>query len=81
MSMGHQASLNAFEMAGIETKEIELIIIATIAPDTHCPLAANWLQAKLGADQAVSFDVTAASRKKIWSAFRFSVADSPGEVL
>ncbi len=34
--------------------------MATITPDTHCPAAANWLQAKLGADQAVTFDVTAA---------------------
>ena len=46
--LGHQASLNALEMAGVETKEIELIIVATITPDTHCPSAVNWLQAKTG---------------------------------
>jgi 3-oxoacyl-[acyl-carrier-protein] synthase-3 len=34
--------------------------MATITPDTCCPSAANWLQAKLDAPQAVTFDVTAA---------------------
>jgi 3-oxoacyl-[acyl-carrier-protein] synthase-3 len=34
--------------------------VATITPDTGCPSAANWLQAKLDAPQAVTFDVTAA---------------------
>ncbi|MBW1995009.1 MAG: beta-ketoacyl-ACP synthase 3, partial [Deltaproteobacteria bacterium] len=40
--------------------DIDLIIVATITPDTCCPSAANWLQAKLDALQAVTFDVTAA---------------------
>jgi 3-oxoacyl-[acyl-carrier-protein] synthase-3 len=47
-------------MAGMKVEDLQLIIVATITPDTHCPAAANWLQAKLGADQAVTFDVTAA---------------------
>jgi 3-oxoacyl-[acyl-carrier-protein] synthase-3 len=34
--------------------------MTTMTPDTCCPAGANWLEAKLGADQAVSFDVTAA---------------------
>jgi 3-oxoacyl-[acyl-carrier-protein] synthase III len=38
----------------------DLIIVATITPDTCCPSSANWLQAKLEAPHAVSFDVTAA---------------------
>jgi len=54
------ASLRAMEAAGMTVEEIELIIVATITPDTHCPAAANWLQAKLGAHDAVTFDVTAA---------------------
>ena len=41
-------------------QDIDLIIVATITPDTCCPSAANWLQAKLEAPQAVTFDVTAA---------------------
>jgi 3-oxoacyl-[acyl-carrier-protein] synthase-3 len=58
--LGYEASLKAFEMAGMTAKDIELIIVATITPDTCCPSAANWLQAKLDAPQAVTFDVTAA---------------------
>ena len=58
--LGYEASLKAFEMAGITVKDIDLIIVATITPDTCCPSAANWLQAKLDAPNAVTFDVTAA---------------------
>ncbi|MGD8342335.1 MAG: beta-ketoacyl-ACP synthase III [Desulfobacterales bacterium] len=54
------ASQKALEAAGLTTKDIDLIIMATITPDTCCPSAANWLQAKLDAPQAVTFDVTAA---------------------
>lgn len=55
-----QASRRALEMAGRTAEDLDLILVATITPDTCCPSAANWLEAKLGADQAVSFDVTAA---------------------
>ena len=44
----------------MSAREIDLIIVATITPDTCCPSAANWLQAKLDAPRAVTFDVTAA---------------------
>ena len=55
-----EASKAALDMAGFKIKDLPLIILATITPDTHCPAGANWLQAKLGADNAVTFDVTAA---------------------
>ena len=58
--LGLRASLNALETAGLSASDIDLIIVATITPDTCCPSAANWLQAKLEAPQAVTFDVTAA---------------------
>jgi 3-oxoacyl-[acyl-carrier-protein] synthase-3 len=58
--LGYHASLKALEMAGMGAEEIDLIIMATITPDTCCPSAANWLQAKLAAPRAVTFDVTAA---------------------
>ena len=58
--LGYQASLRALEMAGMTAEEMDLIIVATITPDTCCPSAANWLQAKLDAPRAVTFDVTAA---------------------
>jgi 3-oxoacyl-[acyl-carrier-protein] synthase-3 len=58
--LAKEASSQAMEMAGISAKELDLIILATITPDTCCPSGANWLEAKLGAQRAVSFDVTAA---------------------
>jgi 3-oxoacyl-[acyl-carrier-protein] synthase-3 len=58
--LAYEASLKALDMAGMTSKDLDLIIVATITPDTGCPSAANWLQAKLDAPQAVTFDVTAA---------------------
>ena len=55
-----EASLKALDMAGMKAKDLDLIIVGTITPDTCCPSAANWLQAKLDAPDAVAFDVTAA---------------------
>ena len=54
------AALKALEAAGMSAADIDLIIVATITPDMCCPSAANWLQAKLDAKNAVSFDITAA---------------------
>ncbi len=58
--LAYEASLKALEMAGLTAKDMDLIIVATITPDTCCPSAANWLQAKLDAPQAFTFDVAAA---------------------
>jgi 3-oxoacyl-[acyl-carrier-protein] synthase-3 len=58
--LGYRAALKALEMAGMTARQIDLIIVATITPDTCCPSAANWLQAKLDAPQAITFDVAAA---------------------
>ena len=58
--LGYEASLKALDMAGLGPQDLDLIILATITPDTCCPSGANWLQAKLNAPQAASFDITAA---------------------
>jgi 3-oxoacyl-[acyl-carrier-protein] synthase-3 len=58
--LAYEASLKALDMAGMKVSDLDLIIVATITPDTCCPSAANWLQAKLEAPEAVTFDVTAA---------------------
>jgi len=66
------ACKRALAAAGMTADAIELIVMATITPDTHCPAGANWLEAKLGAKHAVSFDVTAACTGFI---FALSVAE------
>ena len=66
------ASERALEMAGLKTDDIDLIVLATITPDTCCPSGANWLEAKLGCTKALSFDVTAACSGFI---FALHVAD------
>jgi 3-oxoacyl-[acyl-carrier-protein] synthase-3 len=58
--LGYEAVTRALDMAGMTAQDIDLIIVGTITPDTCCPSAANWLQAKLDAPQAITFDVTAA---------------------
>ena len=58
--LAKEASLKALQAAGTAPEDLDLIVLATITPDTCCPAAANWLQAKLGARRAVSFDITAA---------------------
>ncbi len=58
--LAYEASKKALDMAGLTPQDLDLIILATITPDTCCPAGANWLQAKLDADQAATFDVTAA---------------------
>lgn len=64
---------NAMKAAGVKPDNIDLIVLATITPDTHCPAGANWLEAKLGCEHAVSFDVTAACSGFI---FALHVADT-----
>ncbi len=55
-----EACRRALEAAGMSKDDIGLVIVATITPDTQCPSAANWLQAKLDMPNALTFDVTAA---------------------
>jgi len=62
-----EASKKALEAAGLDRTDLDLIIVGTITPDTCCPSAANWLQAKLDVPQAVTFDVTAACSGFIFS--------------
>ncbi len=58
--LAKEASTRALTMAGVSASDLDLIIMTTMTPDTCCPAGGNWLEAKLGAEKAVSFDVTAA---------------------
>jgi 3-oxoacyl-[acyl-carrier-protein] synthase-3 len=70
--MGREASLRALEQAGFSPLDVELIVLCTMTPDMACPSGANWLEASLGAENAVSFDVVAACSGFI---FGLSVAE------
>ncbi len=58
--MATKAAQRALEQAGIDASEIELIIVATITPDTFTPATACYVQQNLGANKAVAFDISAA---------------------
>jgi 3-oxoacyl-[acyl-carrier-protein] synthase-3 len=54
------AARRALENARLEPKDIDVIIVATVTPDTLFPATACWVQQGLGADHVAAFDVSAA---------------------
>lgn len=54
-----QAARNAIASAGIETNQIDLIIVATTTPDKIFPSVATMVQRKLGISGCPAFDVQA----------------------
>jgi len=54
------AARRALEKARLEPKDIDVIIVATVTPDTLFPATACWVQQGLGADHVAAFDVSAA---------------------
>lgn len=54
------AGRQALDQAGLAVEDIDLIIVATITPDTITPATACHVQEQLGAHKAVAFDVSAA---------------------
>lgn len=71
--MAAKAAKRALEMAGIEPDEIDAIIVATVTPDMDFPSTACFVQNKLKAHKAASFDIAAACSGFIYA---LSVADS-----
>jgi 3-oxoacyl-[acyl-carrier-protein] synthase-3 len=53
------ASRNALEMAGLVPGDVDLIILATATPDQTFPASATIVQAQLGINDCVAFDVAA----------------------
>lgn len=58
--MGKQSALKAIEKAGINPKEIGLVITSTITSDFLTPSIASVIQHEVGADNAYAFDLNAA---------------------
>ncbi|MDO7905874.1 beta-ketoacyl-ACP synthase III [Paenibacillus sp. JX-17] len=58
--LAYEAAQNALKSAGMTADQLDLIIVATITPDTSFPSTACILQDKLGAKRAAAFDLSAA---------------------
>ncbi|MEM9281352.1 MAG: beta-ketoacyl-ACP synthase III [Verrucomicrobiota bacterium] len=54
------AGRRALEQAELDPADVEMIIVATITPDTLTPATACYVQQHLGSLRAVAFDVSAA---------------------
>lgn len=59
-SLGAKAALRALELAGVRPEELDLIVAATMTPDTLLPAVACRIQAAIGAKNAGAFDVSIA---------------------
>ena len=55
-----KAAKIALERAGVDAKDLDLIIVATISPDMFIPSVACIVQSNLDADKAACFDISVA---------------------
>ena len=62
-----EAARHALEQAGVAAKEVDLIIVGTVTGDMKFPATACLVQAKLGAKNAVAFDLSAACSGFLYS--------------
>jgi len=55
-----RAAQQALENANVAAEDLDLIILATVSPDTFFPSTACYVQSRLGAKNAAAFDISAA---------------------
>lgn len=72
-TLATQAARKALEAAGVAPSEIGLIVLATATPDQTFPASATIVQAALGIDDCIAFDVAAVCSGFLYA---ISVADS-----
>jgi 3-oxoacyl-[acyl-carrier-protein] synthase III len=72
-SLATAAARRALEHAGVKAEDIGLIVLATATPDQTFPSSATKVQAALGIDDCVAFDVHAVCTGFLYA---LSVADS-----
>lgn len=65
--LAYEAAIKALESAGMTADQLDLIIVATVTPDTFFPSTACILQEKLGAKKAAAFDLSAACSGFVYS--------------
>ena len=72
-SLATEAARKALDNAGVEARDINLIVLATATPDQTFPSTATKVQAALGIDDCIAFDVHAVCTGFLYA---LSVADS-----
>ncbi len=72
-TLAHGASLKALEHAGIGAADVDLIVLATATPDQTFPSSATKVQAMLGINDCIAFDVHAVCTGFLYA---LTVADS-----
>ena len=70
--LAFKAAKCALQNASVREKDIDLILVATSTPDMFFPSTACLVQSRLGAQQAVAFDISAACSGFL---FALSIAD------
>lgn len=64
--LAYEASIRALKNAALKPEELDLIICATITPDSFMPAVSCMVQDRLGAVRAAAFDLTAACTGMIY---------------
>lgn len=59
-TLGAEASRRAMKAAGIDPRDIDLVIVATMSPEMPFPATACFVQDAIGARNAGAFDISAA---------------------
>ncbi len=72
-TLAHDAAVKALAAAGLEPADIGLIVLATATPDQTFPSSATKVQAMLGIDDCIAFDVHAVCTGFLYA---LTVADS-----
>ena len=72
--MAFKAALEAIRSSGLDTRDIDAIIVATTTPDMAIPSTAAMLQERLSLPTVPAFDLNAAC-----SGWLYAVADRAGE--
>lgn len=65
--LAYKVALKALESSNTDADEIDLIICATITPDSFMPSTACIVQNKIGAKDAVAFDISAACTGMVYA--------------
>lgn len=72
-TLAADAARNALDAAGLQPADIDLIVLATATPDQTFPSSATKVQAMLGIDDCIAFDVHAVCTGFLYA---LTVADS-----